>query len=112
MKYFDMYITLIFFVKIIFIILAVYIFYLQAKKPQDVTLLKKMKDWKEKFEFMFVTLMSVLLVYIFYPKADRIGMIDKETKLLLFLFGIVLLLTEHWINFIDKTFLKNMKFKI
>jgi hypothetical protein len=103
MKYFDMYITLIFIVKIVFIILAVYRLYVKAKKPQDKKLLETVEFWKGRFEFIFITLMSFLLVYLFNPRANNIGMIDGETKLLLFLFGIVLLLTEGWSSFFHES---------
>lgn len=103
MKYFDIYITLIFIVKISFICLAIYKLYLKAKKSKDVKLLSTVDYWKERFEFVFITLMSILLIYLFYPRANRIGMIDGETKLLLYLFGFVLLLTENWSSFIHES---------
>lgn len=105
MKYFDMYITLIFIVKIIFIILAVYRQYIKAKKLQNKKLLTTIEFWKSRFEFLFITLMSILLIYLFYPRSNNIGMIDGETKLLLYLFGFVLLLTENWTNFVNESIL-------
>lgn len=105
MKYYDMYITLIFIVKIVFIILAVYRLYLKFKKPQDKKSLELIESWKGKFEFIFISLMSILLVYLFYPRANRISMIDNETKILLYLFGFVLLLTENWNSFIRESIL-------
>jgi hypothetical protein len=105
MKYFDMYITLIFIVKIAFIFLAVYGLYMKAKKSTDKKLIETVKLWKERFEFIFITLMSILLLYLFYPKANRLGMIDKETKIILYLFGFVLLLTENWSSFIHESLL-------
>jgi hypothetical protein len=101
MNYFDIYITLIFIVKIAFIILAVYRLYIKAKNPKDKNL-KIVEFWKERFEFIFISMMSVLLIYLFYPRANRINMIDGETKLLLYLFGFVLLLTENWSSFIHE----------
>jgi hypothetical protein len=101
MNKFDIYITLIFIVKIAFIILAVYRLYIKAKNPKDKNL-KIVEFWKERFEFIFISMMSVLLIYLFYPRANRINMIDGETKLLLYLFGFVLLLTENWSSFIHE----------
>jgi len=103
MKYFDMYVILIFVVKIVFIILAVYRLYIKAKKPQDKKLLETIEKWKGRFEFIFITLMSILLVYLFNPRANNINMIDKETKILLYLFGFILLLTENWSSFIHES---------
>ena len=102
MNIFDMYIILIFIVKITFIILAVYRLYIKAKNPKDKKL-EKIEFWKKRVEFIFITLMSILLIYLFYPGANRINMIDSETKLLLYLFGFVLLLTENWSSFIHET---------
>jgi len=104
MNYFDIYITLIFIVKIAFIILAVYRLYIKAKNPKDKNL-KTVEFWKERFEFVFISMMSALLIYLFYPRANRINMIDGETKLLLYLFGFVLLLTESWSTFIQESLL-------
>jgi hypothetical protein len=36
-----------------------------------------------------------LLIYLFNPRTDRSILIDYETKLLLFLFGIILLITMN-----------------
>ena len=103
MKYFDMYITLIFIVKIMFISLAVYGLYTKSKNPQDKKLLETIEKWKARIEFIFITLMSILLIYLFNPRANHIGMIDNETKILLYLFGLILLLTENWSSFIHES---------
>lgn len=104
MNYFDIYITIIFIVKILFVCLAVYSLYMKAKKSKDVKRMQTIQFWKERMEFLFITLMSILLIYLFNPRgANRLGMIDGETKLLLYLFGFVLLLTENWSNFIHES---------
>jgi hypothetical protein len=104
MKYFDMYITLIFIVKIVFIVLAVYRLYTKAKNPKS-NQIETIEKWKARIEFIFITLMSILLIYLFNPRANHIGMIDNETKILLYLFGLILLLTENWSSFIHESFL-------
>lgn len=103
MKYYDIYITLIFIVKFVFIILALYRLYIKTKKPNEKELLEKLEFWKKRFEFIFVTLMSILLVYLFNPRSNNLVMIDRETKLLFYLFGFVLLLTENWSSFIHES---------
>jgi isoprenylcysteine carboxyl methyltransferase (ICMT) family protein YpbQ len=103
MKYFDMYITLIFIVKVAFIILAVYSLYIKAKKPKDTKLKQTIQFWKERMEFLFITLMSIFLIYLFNPRANNLNMISGEAKLLLYLFGFVLLLTESWSSFIHES---------
>jgi len=100
MKYFDIYIIIIFIIKIIFIFLATYILYIKTKKTQDKELLESLELLKRRIEFVFITFMSILLLYLFNPRANNITMIDSETKMLLYLFGLVLLLTENWISFL------------
>ena len=103
MKYFDMYIILIFVVKIAFVCLAIYSLYMKAKKSTNKKLIQNLQIWKERMEFIFISLMSILIIYLFYPRANRIGMIDGEAKLLLYLFGFVLLLTENWNSFLKES---------
>jgi hypothetical protein len=107
MKYFDIYVTSILMVKIVFVILVVYRLYVKSKKTQDKKLLETLEFWKSRVEFLFISLMCILLIYLFNPRANRINIIDSNTKLLLYLFGFVLLLTESWSDFIHKSlFLK------
>jgi len=100
MNNYDIYITIIFIVKIIFIILTGFYFYTKFRKPTDTKLLERIKFWKDRFEFMFISLMSSLLIYLFNPRTNHLASIDKETKFMLYLFGFVLLLTESWNIFI------------
>ncbi len=104
MSYFNMYVIIIFIVKILFICLAIYGLYLKAKKSKDKKKMQTVQFWKERMEFMFITLMSILMIYLFNPRtSNKAVMIDGETKLLLYLFGFVLLLTENWSNFIHES---------
>jgi hypothetical protein len=103
MKYFDSYIILTFIVKIIFIILALTNIYLKTKGKEKSSLANKVKYWKERVEFIFVFLMALLLIYLFSPRANRTTMINGETKLLLFLFGFILLITAKWSVFFKES---------
>jgi hypothetical protein len=58
--------------------------------------------WKERLEFIFIALMALLLIYLFNPRRDRNVIIDYETKLLLYLFGFILLITAKWGDFIHE----------
>jgi hypothetical protein len=103
MNKYDMYVTLIFIIKIGFILMAVTHIYLKAKGEEKSDLDKKILYWKERFEFIFIALMSILLIYVFNPRVDRSILIDKETKILLYLFGFVLLITAKWDVFIKES---------
>jgi len=91
-----MYITFIFLIKIGFIILAISHLYYKTKGQENTETDKKILYWKERFEFIFIALMALLLIYLFNPRTDRSVIIDKETKILLYLFGFILILTAKW----------------
>lgn len=99
MNYFDSYIICIFIVKIVFITLAITKGVLKVKS-KDNKLIATIDYWKERIEFVFITLMSILLIYIFYPRANHVHMINGESKLLFYLFGFILLFTAKWELFI------------
>jgi len=102
MKRYDLYITFIFLVKLIFLFLAITHLYFTIKHKTDSEMDKKVLYWKEKIEFIFIILMSCLLIYLFNPRSNRVVLIDNETKVLLFLFGIIVLITAKWNIFIKE----------
>ena len=73
--------------------------YMRVTGKIDSDLDKKLVYWKERFEFIFIILMSILLIYLFNPRKGEMVMINGETKILLYLFGIVLLITAKWDEF-------------
>ncbi len=110
MNKFDIYITLIIIIKIIFICLAVYGIILKHKNPNDKKKIASITFWKERIEFLFIALMSSLLIYLFNPRYNNMGMITNETKILLYLFGFILILTADWGLFIKESpFVMNIK---
>jgi len=110
MSYFDKYVTLIVLFKVIFIILAASHLYFTFKGKTDSKTDKKVVYWKERVEFVFIVFMSIMLIYLFNPRANRETLLDFETKLLLYLFGFILLITAKWGTFIkENPFLKNFQ---
>ena len=101
MDYYTIYISSIFLFKIIFIILASIHLYLTLTNKKGNDLDKQILFWRERIEFIFTSLMAILLIYLFNPRNNRIFMINHETKVLLFLFGFILIISANW-----KTFLK------
>jgi hypothetical protein len=63
-------------------------------------------------EFIVTVLISCLLIYLFNPLYPKLYLIDKETKIVLFLFAIILLLTSKWSDFVntDKFFVLFQEF--
>ena len=98
-----MYILFIILIKIGFIIMALTHIYLKTKGKEHSDLDKKIEYWKERFEFIFVALMALLLIYIFNPRTDRNILVDKETKILLYMFGFILIITAKWDVFIKES---------
>ena len=99
MDYYAIYISTAFLLKIVFVILAVTHLYLKFKNKAGSDLDKEILFWKERAEFVFIVLMAILLIYLFNPRKNRMFMINNETKLLLYLFGIVLIITAKWETF-------------
>ena len=112
MRFFDIGIIAIIIVKIIFIILAITKIFVKHKEPNNKNKINNLEFWKKRVEFIFIVLMSILLIYLFNPRVNRLNMIDNETKILLYLFGFILLLTSDWEQFFQDskiTFFKNIK---
>jgi|688.fasta_scaffold432098_2 hypothetical protein len=101
MSYFHIYVTLIIIIKIIFIILALSHVYLRIRGA-DKDLDEKILHWKERIEFVFKTMMSILLIYIFHPRLNNMKLLDYETRILFYLFGFILLFTANWDVFIKE----------
>jgi hypothetical protein len=53
----------------------------------------------DRAEFIFIISMSLLLIYIFNPRNPKLTKINTETSVLLFLYGIIVLITAHWDTF-------------
>ena len=102
MDKYKLYIYLIISIKVGFIIMALLHIYLKLKKKENSELDKKIIYWKGKFEFIFIFLMSILLIYLFNPR-NKNFIIDYETKILLYLFGFILLITADWTQFFHQS---------
>lgn len=92
-----------FFFKILFAILALLHLYFTVKGKAHSEKDKKVEYWKERVEFVFIALMSFMLMYLFYPRSTKPIIIDYETKLLLFIFGIIILIGAKWDIFIKES---------
>jgi hypothetical protein len=110
MSYFHNYIYLIIFVKLLFVVLATSHFYLKSKGEADSDLNKKIVYWEHRVEFIFEILMAFLLIYLFNPRHDHKVLIDKHVKVLLYLFGFIILITAKWSNFFEEyTWFKDLQ---
>jgi uncharacterized BrkB/YihY/UPF0761 family membrane protein len=103
MERFDKYVMFVFFFKILFAILAVSHLYFKVKGKAGSETDKKIVYWEERVEFVFIALMSFMLMYLFYPRSTKPIIIDFETKVLLFIFGIITLIGAKWDIFIKES---------
>jgi hypothetical protein len=99
MDSFSIYVSLIFIVKIIFIFLAITLLYTTRQTPKNEKLIGSLKLWKGKVEFIFKIMMSIMLIYVFNPRSNNIRLINREAKILLCLFGFILIITADWSTF-------------
>ena len=103
MDKYTIYISFIVFVKFALVCLAITHLYLKLKKKTDSELDQRIVYFKEKIEFIFIALMACLIIYLFSPRIDRSDLINRETKFVLYLFGIILLITAKWDSFFKET---------
>ena len=103
MNYLKMYTTIIFVIKFAFIILAIAQIYLKIYKTSNSLLVSTVDYWKSRVEFLFVFSMAILLIYMFFPPMNKSVDIAGEPKLLLFLFGTILLTTAKWADFFNES---------
>jgi len=98
----DYFLFFIIFIKIIFILSAIAHVFLSysikhnsSHENKKIKIDEKLVYSKEITEFIFIISMSLLLIYHFHP-SDIHKPINKETSLLFFLFGCILIITAKW----------------
>jgi hypothetical protein len=77
--------------------------YLKIKNQNGSNLDKEILFWRERTEFIFILLMAILLIFLFNPYKNKMYMINNETQLLLYLFGVVLIITANWKSFFKES---------
>ncbi len=106
----DFFLLFIIFVKLVFVISAVGHLCLShvpvQKDDNDANTRKTQIDnhlvyWKQRTEFAFIISMSILLVYHFNPYVPDTP-VHPESKVLFFMFGLVLILTAKWSLFVTE----------
>lgn len=96
MSWFNSFVILIFIVKILYILLTLYYILFKIRDEENSNKAKKVFFFKGRLEFLFKFFMAALLIYLFNPYFNNFKLIDGEVKLLLYLFGFVLVLTADW----------------
>lgn len=84
-----------FIVKISFLVSAFYLRYLKKTDPKNIELQTFVQNAKEQLDFVFVFCMSVILMALFNPYVENVE-VDKECQILLFLYGVIMILTANY----------------
>jgi hypothetical protein len=100
---FDNYVSFIIFIKILFILFAVMTFILKTKikysKNNDkkiISIYNNLSLCKETLELFFIISTAIVCIIVFCPFYKDQVIIDKHTRLLLFLYGIIIIITADW----------------
>lgn len=78
---------------------------MQVKDKTDTYLYHEISNGKDQIRFAFDMLMAILLIYVFYPKNIKVYLIDRETALLLYVFGFLLLINANWDQFFGSSYI-------
>jgi len=109
MGYLRMYLILVVCVKILFLYFALRHLFFRAillKNPKNTEYkdsLERTKIYKDQTEFVFTNMMALLFIYIFNPRYQNEKYITNETKLLMYLFGFIIIITSDWNQFISES---------
>ena len=98
----QIYIISVSIIKLLFAFFSVSHIYYYLKGKADSESDKTAIFWKERLEFLFIILMSILVIYTFNPLSSKGFVIKRETKILIFIFGIVVLTGAKWELFIPR----------
>ena len=92
-------IYIIIFIKILFLITSIghlILSHTRKQTPRTKEFDEKFLEWKQKFEFVFIVMMSCLLIFIFTPWRDNAHYMTSTMKFLFYLFGFILILSADW----------------
>lgn len=106
-KWYDYFIVFILLTKLIYAILVIIHIYLKIKGEDGSDYDLKIVFYKDQLEIIFIISMSILLLYLFYPRHVKPPEIDAQSRLLLFVYGIIILFTLDWRKFIDENKIYN-----
>jgi hypothetical protein len=80
--------------------------YRSKKDPKNTGLIRAYENnmyFRERFELLFKFLMSLLLIYLFFPRRKIPIPLDSETRILLYLFGWIIILSAKWSTIIEES---------
>jgi hypothetical protein len=93
-------------VKVSFLLVALYYNWLKRSEPKNVEKQTLFFTLKEQIDFVYVILMSILILINFNPWTPMY--IDMETKTLLFIYGIITLFTAKYSTFRNQSLITQL----
>lgn len=102
MKSFNYFISFIIIVKVLFIVFSLTHLYYKLKGQEEDKINLESVYWRGRLEFIFTISMAILLIYLFNPRYNHEKMITHETKILLYMFGFILIIIAEWGEFIKE----------
>jgi len=95
----DSFIVFIIIVKILFVVFAALEIYYKVEKKQDTVWSNWALYWKERLEFIFIISMAIVCIILFNPFSKGPLVLDEHVRLLLFVYGFIILITSNWHTF-------------
>jgi hypothetical protein len=100
---YDNFILFVIFIKVLFIISAIFTFLLRMKikmsknnNNKTINIYNNLFVCKETLEFIFIICIAFICIIVFYPYYKDQVIIDRNTRLLLFIYGFIILITANW----------------
>ena len=84
-------IFVIFIVKLIFIVSVISVLILKKVDPKN-EFIERLSIVQDKTHNLFSLVVACLMIYLFNPRKNRESKLDMETKLILFLYGWIVIL--------------------
>ena len=98
---YDNYVIFIIIIKVLFLITAIVTRILKAKITNSKTtntnlinIYNILSEWKQIFEFIFIISLALICIIVFCPFYGDVVFIDKHTRILLFLYGFIIILQQ------------------
>jgi hypothetical protein len=104
-KTYDYYVSFIIFIKLLFIITAIITLGLKLKIKNTkntnssnlVNTYNILTKWKKIFELIFIISLAFICIIVFCPFYGDVVFIDRHTRILLFLYGFIIILQQFGI---------------
>jgi hypothetical protein len=95
----DSFVVFIIFVKICFVLFAALEVYYKVEKKEGTAWAEWALYWKERLEFVFIISMAIVCIVLFNPISKGTLVVDDHVRLLLFVYGFIILITSNWHTF-------------